>query len=337
MKIAIDHRLPFLFAHGGLQLQIEYTKDALRAIGIDAEYVRWWDTGQQADLIHHFGVPGLQYVEYAKKKKIPLVETPILTETCNRSDAALRRQGMMVRALLAVPIGRGIKSQLYWQVFTEDVYHVVGLEAERQVLTSVYGTEQDRIFTVPLGTPEAFLQGARSGAAEDHLITTGTIVGRKNPVILARLARETGVPILFVGDPYAKDAYWKEFESLIDDRIVKYQPHVADPVALAALYRKARGFVMLSEYENWCLSAHEAAGCGLPLLLPDQKWSRERFGDGAHFFPPGPAAQDFAGKAAALRAFYDASGKMQAPKVELPTWSDVARKLKTVYERVLGK
>ncbi len=46
----------------------------------------------------------------------------------------------------------------------------------------------------------------------------------------------------------------------------------------------ARGFVLFSRYENWSLVAHEAAVCGLPLLLPDLNWSRECFGEQATYF-----------------------------------------------------
>jgi glycosyltransferase involved in cell wall biosynthesis len=48
---------------------------------------------------------------------------------------------------------------------------------------------------------------------------------------------------------------------------------------MIGLLQRARGFVLNSRFENWSLAAHEAAACGLPLLLPDLPWSREQFGD----------------------------------------------------------
>lgn len=41
MKILIDHQLPFLLAHGGLQTQIERTKTSLEDAGLEVEYLRW--------------------------------------------------------------------------------------------------------------------------------------------------------------------------------------------------------------------------------------------------------------------------------------------------------
>ena len=52
MRVLFDHNEPFLLAHGGLQVQIEQTKAALEAAGLEAEYLRWWDDEQQGDLIH---------------------------------------------------------------------------------------------------------------------------------------------------------------------------------------------------------------------------------------------------------------------------------------------
>ena len=55
---------------------------------------------------------------------------------------------------------------------------------------------------------------------------------------------------------------------------------------MVALLQASRGFVLMSQFENWCLSAHEAVACGLPVLVPDQNWSRERFGNAARYFQP---------------------------------------------------
>jgi glycosyltransferase involved in cell wall biosynthesis len=101
---------------------------------------------------------------------------------------------------------------------------------------------------------------------------------------------------------------------------------------MVELLRGARGFVLMSTWENWCLSAHEAAACGLPVLLPDQKWSRERFGAEANYF-----TGDMARDVEVLRRFHEACPKLPAPRVKLHSWSDAARVLKSVYEDVLSK
>jgi glycosyltransferase involved in cell wall biosynthesis len=147
---------------------------------------------------------------------------------------------------------------------------------------------------------------------------------------MARLAQ---TPLLFVGKPYSlKDPYWLRFQQLIDDRWVKYLPHVSSESEIISLLQQARGFVLMSNHENWCLSAHEAAACGLPLLVQDQKWSRERFGDQAHYFPVignNPANVDV------LRSFYDRVPRLASPQIKLHSWDDAAIQLKEIYEEAL--
>jgi glycosyltransferase involved in cell wall biosynthesis len=153
-------------------------------------------------------------------------------------------------------------------------------------------------------------------------------------VALAEMARLAQVPILFVGKPYdVGDPYWLHFESLIDNRWVKYHPHVSHEREMASLLQGARGFVLMSDYENWCLSAHEAAACGLPLLVQDQKWSRECFGDQACFFA---SIGNTSGNVAQLQRFYAQAATLPAPKIKLHHWNEVGRELRAVYERVLS-
>src|ERR1044072_4591820 len=102
---------------------------------------------------------------------------------------------------------------------------------------------------------------------------------------------------------------------------------------IVELLQPCRGFVLMSRYENWCLSAHEAAACGLPLLVQDQKWSRERFGDQAHYFAHiGNSARN----AAILRRFYESAPALPVPKIKIHSWLEAARELRTAYEHVLS-
>jgi hypothetical protein len=89
---------------------------------------------------------------------------------------------------------------------------------------------------------------------------------------------------------------------------------------LIALLQQACGAVVMSQYENWCLVAHEAAVGGLPLLLPPLKWARERFGTQAHYFT-GNLNRDVA----VLREFYEHCPSFPAPHVRLYRWLEVCR------------
>jgi glycosyltransferase involved in cell wall biosynthesis len=334
MKVLLERHIPAGLAPGGAQIQVDRTLAALTGIGVTAEYLRWWDAGQSGDLIHYFGTCNNDYLNVARNAGRPVVLTTLFSETCNRSRARLARQGWLTRSLLSLPFGGRIKQQLSWQTYHNCAHNIVGLDAERRVLQMVYRVPSGKISTVPLGLPDVYLNAGAGDRSAELLVCVGTITAQKNSVPLARLARAAQVPVLFVGKPYAEsEPYWQEFRGLVDGRWVRHQPHLADPVAMVALLHRARGAVVMSDFENWSLTAHEAAACGLPLLLPDLNWSRERFGNQAHYF-------DRIGfhprNVEILKQFYHAAPGLPAPAVKLFSWTEVAGQLKTVYERVLN-
>jgi glycosyltransferase involved in cell wall biosynthesis len=211
---------------------------------------------------------------------------------------------------------------------------IVGLEAERRVMKNVYGLPAPKVAVIPLGLTDAFLKAGRPTRTADHLICTGRIDPVKNSLALAKLARQTHVPIQFVGKPHdERSDYWMEFQSLIDNKLVKHQPHVSTEPEMVELLRSARGYVLMSRFENWSLAAHEAAACGLPVLLPDQPWSRERFGGEASYWPHG----GFGSLAGALREFYERCPGFGPPRIKFYSWLEVAVILKKVYEELLSE
>ena len=220
-----------------------------------------------------------------------------------------------------------------WDIYRNCDQNIIGLEAERRVLQTVYGVAPGKISVVPLGLSENYLRAGRGARNETHLICTGTITQRKNSVELAELARGADVPVLFVGKPYSPDdPYWLRFKNLIDDRRVKYHPFVNGEAEMISLLKSSRGFVLMSQHENWCLSAHEAAACGLPLLVQNQKWSRERFGNQSRYFETIGFSRR---NAEILRKFWEEAPALAAPEIKLHGWGEVAVELEKVYGRVL--
>ena len=114
----------------------------------------------------------------------------------------------------------------------------------------------------------------------------------------------------------------------MDNRFVLYKPHTQDRAAMKSLDLSARGFVLFSRYENWSLVAHEAAVCGLPLLLPDLNWSRECFGEQATYFNLAGGGAN----AQILKSFYASARDLPSPQIQQHSWDDVARQLIQIYE-----
>jgi len=332
MKVLVDCQHPFSLAHGGMQLQIERTLAALNAAGISAEPLRWWDAGQHGDLVHHFGPMPDEIIELTHRRGVKVVLTLLLSETVNRTPRQLALRRLLIAGLRRLPNWQGLGRNSVWTSCREADHVIVGLEAERRIVLENYGVPPAKVSTVPLGVTEAFLRAAPSPRTGDHLITVGTIRSVKRTLELAQLARKAEVPVLFVGQPDETDAAcWREFSKLIDGRYVRHQPHVSTESELIQLYQAARGFVLMSQYENWSFVAHEAAACGLPLLLADLPWSRERFGGSASFLPK---KLNETANAAALKSFYENAPKLLVPQVTLPGWQSVAQRLKQIYERL---
>lgn len=331
MKVLFDHHFPFLLAHGGIQVQIEQTRAALARIGVQAEPVRWWDESQRGDVIHFFGAAPTSYQKLAAQKNIPVAQTLYFSDTANRPAARLRWQALATRCLMALPVGQSVISQLNWASFRGGQLSIVGLEAEARLLTQIYSVPPERIRRVPLGCDDAFLNVPPSPRTGNHLVCLGTITPQKRNVELAEMAVAAKTPVLFIGRPYSTTTgYWARFQSLVDGKLVRHEPHSDDRAKLAELIRGARGFVHFSTYENWSLAADEAAACGLPLLLPDLPWSRERFGTCARFLETHPGAENIR----RLRAFFD-----DCPALPVPprphSWNDVAAKLKAIYAELI--
>jgi glycosyltransferase involved in cell wall biosynthesis len=315
-----------MLAHGGMQVQIEQTKAALERIGIETAYLEWWDDHQTGDVLHHFADLPVMLIPPARKKGWKVVNTILLSGNCNRPRLArLLRRGL-IQTVMAAPLPAQLKSRFRSFRMCDRV--LVSLEAEKEILVRSYGVQEQRVRTIPLGLAEPFMKAGPGPRTGDYLITHGTIAPVKGSIELARLAIEAQVPVLFVGKPFSTtDSYWAQFQQLVDDRCVRYRPHEASTAEMIGLLHQARGFVLKSRFENWSLSAHEAAACGLPLLLPDLPWSRERFGSQASYFPKGPFAQP----ARALRDFYYHSPSLPPPKVRLYSWRDAAEALRDAY------
>jgi glycosyltransferase involved in cell wall biosynthesis len=211
---------------------------------------------------------------------------------------------------------------------------IVGLNAEREVLLRTYKVAEEKIHVIPLALGEAYFEALPVTGKKNWLITTGTITPQKRSLELAQMAHENEVPICFVGKPYDSNSqYWYQFKSLVDDRYVNYVSHTGSIEEMRQLLVSARGFVLYSDYENWSLSAHEAAACGLPLLLPKQAWSVERFGNQVAYFNPSNRRSH----GSDLKRFFLSSTHMNAPEVEHLTWNQVSARLVEIYPDVLAK
>lgn len=335
MRVLFDHQLPFALAHGGLQIQIERTKAALEERGIEVEFLRWWDASQKGDLIHFFGRANPSHIDFARAKGLRYVMSDLLTGQGSRSRRLLTIQAAIEKGLRAI-VPPVLLANFRWDAYHQADAVIVLTEWESEIVRILFAPPADKLHVVPNGVEkEFFLLPEPPEPRGEELVCTATITPRKRVLELAEAAALARTPLRILGAPYSQDdAYYAHFLAVCAQAkgIIRFDGPALDRTTLAGIYRKARGFVLLSTMESLSLSALEAAASGCPLLLSDLPWARGTFGGRASYSPVGGDRTDTARD---LRAFHDA-----APNLPLPprpcTWDAVAEALITIYEHVLS-
>jgi glycosyltransferase involved in cell wall biosynthesis len=330
VKVLLDYPLPFALAHGGVQVQIEQTKAALEQLGLEVEFLRWWDDRQTSDIIHYFGRMPAAHIGFAQQKGIKVVMAELLTATGSRSRGQLRSQ-KMIRFAVERFAPRTFVTAFKWDSYRLADASVALTPWEAHLMTYLFDAPPERVHVVPNGVEEIFFKAPAAGRGT-WLVCTATIADRKRVLELAEAAVAAQTPVWIIGKAYSdSDPYARRFLALARQHAgtVRYEGPIPDRAKLAGIYREARGFVLLSSMESLSLSALEAAACECPLLLSDLPWARSAFGEHASYCPVTSSSQT----AGYLRKFYDQALSLKAPPKPL-TWLEVGRQLKFIYERL---
>ena len=333
MKILLDHPQPFSLAHGGFQIQIEQTHAALNRLGVETEYLQWWNPVQRGDLIHYFGRPSIGYLQQAHQKGCPVILAELLTGLGSRPlwPRMIQKAVIHTAQTILPPIAT---NRFGWQAFREADACVALTGWEAQLMREVFGAVTKRIHIIPNGVEEVFFTAAANASRGKWLVCTATITERKRVLELASTAVLAQTPVWIIGRPYAEnDAYAIRFQQLAAQHpsLIRYEGGVNDRARLAQIYREARGFVLLSTMESLSLSALEAAASGCPLLLSDLPWARSTFAADANYCPVASPEKT----AGILENFYAAAPGLPVPP-KPQTWLEVAQQLRQVYEEVLS-
>jgi len=334
MKILFDHPSPFLLAHGGFQIQIEQTKMALEKIGVEIEWLRWWDADQRGDVIHYFGRPGAGYIRFAHQKGMKVVMSELLTGPGSR-PVVVRWMQKLLMVLARRFLPRDFTAKLAWDAYRLCDACIALTSWEKYLMIEMFDADPAKVHVIPNGVEEVFFEGSgklKNGKAErnEWLVCTATITERKRVLELAEAAVIARTPVWIIGKPYSEaDPYFLRFleVSKRSEGIIRYEAGISDRKQMAEIYRLARGFVLLSTMESLSLSALEAAASDCPLLLSDLPWARSTFSGSASYCPISPPCE----QAVHLARFYGACAQLPIPE-EPARWCDVAKRLKAIYE-----
>jgi len=333
MKVLFSNSLPFFLAHGGTQTLLESLMRELAILGVQVEPERWWDENQKGDILHYMNRPPLLNVRAAHVKGFRVVMTENLDQTASRTRSQLFGQRCLTR-LARTLLPAGLTTRLGWDVYQELDAMVYVVKHEWEVARYLFGATPGRGHIIPHGLEEKALADlALPQKEEDYLVSAATIHPRKNTVLLAQAALLAGAPVVFLGKPYSPDdAYFQEFQRLVDGHIVRYEGFVSAEEKHRYL-RGARGFALLSQFESGSISVYEAAGAGLPLLLSDLPWANKVYDQArnTNFVPLVSAARI----APLLKAFYQNAHRLPGTTFPLLSWRQVAERYLEIYQQLL--
>lgn len=327
--------MPFFLAHGGTQTLLESLIREISGLGIEVEHERWWDDQQSGDIIHYMNRPVTKIIRLAHDKGFKTVMTENLDQTASRTGMQLFAQRSFTKAA-KVLLPESMRNRFGWEVYQEIDAVVYVVEHEWEVAKYLFDARPDCGHIIPHGLDDvAVRELAKRQNEEDYLISVATIHPRKNSVLLAQAALRAGVPVVFLGKPYADDdPYFLEFKKLVDGKTVRY-PGFVSTEEKWRLLRGARGFALLSQFESGCIAVYEAAAAGLPLMLSDLPWAATAYKSvqQAKFTRLGTAESI----ARELGAFYSGAHRQPTSTFPILTWRQVAEKYVEIYRHVLSR
>jgi len=328
--ILLNHGTPFSLAHGGVTNIVHRTHDVLVSQGFNVEYLRWWDPDQKGDVLFHFGRPTVSLVKFAKASGYIVVAEHVMTGLVSRPAW---QRAIQKRAIAACRrfLPKYVSGLFNWDIFDLLDMNFFPSAWDAEVAAHMFDVRPDKSTVLPYGVNDAFLQ-SKEVAREGFLITTATITPRKRVMELAKACDTAQVPLKVVGKPYAQsDSYFDEFKALeASSDYVEHIPHIANQSELASLYRRARGFVLISAMETISQSAIEAAACRCPLLLSDMDWAHRSFSDNASYCP---ITNSTSRTARSIINFYDNAPARPSNWVP-PSWSEARQNLSAVFEEL---
>ncbi len=329
MKVLFDHGCPFAFAHGGFQIQIEQTRLALERIGVDVEFLRWWDDTQRGDIIHFFGACSSRYTELAHAKGSKVVMSELRGGTGARAPSVLAAQVLFTRVARRL-LPRAVVDRIGWNNYRQVDAAIALTTCEARIMRELSECPAERLHVIPNGVEDVFFTTGEKPRTE-WLVCTATVQPGKRVLELARAACAAEVPLWIIGKPYAEDApYYRAFREFAqtNSRWVRYDGPIENRERLAEVYQTARGFVLMSTWESQSLSALEASASKCPLLLADLPWARATFEGNASY---GPNTSDVPILAHHLRAFWEQGHRQPSSFVPL-RWIEVAQRLRAIYD-----
>jgi len=252
---------------GGLQIRIEKTALALKALGVEVIFYNAWKNQiPDVDICHIFGFLGSMrfHVKQATAEGKGVVISPVLN-VFSSSRYSLRLQLALSNVIPGL-----LQNWQYTHGMLRQSDHVIALNVEEyQVLTGCFGIEPNRCQIIPngldprIGKCDKYLARERLGF-DDYVMEVGSICQRKNQLTLIKAMRGLPYRLVLVG-PVTEPAYYQKCLTTAGENVVFLGEVANEDPLLPSLYAAAKLFVLPSFSEVRPSALYEAglAGCRL--------------------------------------------------------------------------
>jgi hypothetical protein len=161
MKILFEYPVPFAIPHKGSQERILHLREALLKLGVEVEYLRWFDDRQTGQILHYFGSIRPELIRLARQKGLKVVMSNDLGATTPNP-----RPGQIIEQWCMRLLDGALKKRMFgilpWHTYQMVDACVASSDSDARMMSYLYNTPIGKIHTIPDGL-DAITIGNSSG------------------------------------------------------------------------------------------------------------------------------------------------------------------------------
>ncbi len=340
IKIRIITQGPWCLSYGGAEVQAKKYVEYGKKIGLDIDFLNFYDKFLDYDIIHFVGLGYSTYghASFVKKANKKVVISPvyytsrkkefILASTLRLTQSthifSLNFFGKALQIADAIlPNSQAEKNQI------ERIFNLGKSVNKFKIIFN--GVDRQNIISNSIIFRQVY------GIVEPYLLCVGMIDQRKNTKNLLEgfICSRTNVKLILIGDFRDAEVDYnlgvKKLINIHSERII-HIPFISDRSLLNSAYKGALAHILPSFIETPGLSNLESQDMGTSIIVGDCPPVREYFGSSAVYVNPSDTKT--ISKAIDNAAQFENS----LPKVKLPEkyyWDLIIKDLALVYENIL--